>query len=677
MEIEKILGDLRNEPPWRSAAATEMAYYANHQLSRTRLDELEERGMEPVVRNIIFSSINSLLGLEERNRQDWRVSANGEQDTDEAVALSRKLHEVERLSAADRACSDAFAHQVKIGVGWLEVRDNHDPFGYPVVCDVPQWQEMWWDWRARKPLLDDARFILRRKWFDADVLAALFPGKAKLIENAIEGWPNWFSGAWEPGSADIDLGSAFDREMTWSLGETEWRQSERKRLALFEVWYRKVEIGVVLRVPEQELVVEFDKANPIHVMLAESGMGSVSKASITRMRRAYWVGPHKLADGPSPYAHSYFPYVPFFGFREDETGIPFGLIRLQKSAQDEANRRLSKMDWLLNAKTLIADSDAFDQIDWSEVIEEAGRPDAALPLNPRRTNPGQVPKIQEHADMSAQQFSVLQDALKWISEVGGIYQAMLGKSSEQQSGVAINSLVEQGSTTQGELFGNYRLARTRVGELLLAQTKRMLEGREFGVSISKGSRKVQVAFNRALDDGSISNALTGLRTRVELSDVPSTPTFRQQMLNQLTDLAKSLPGELQGVLIPTIVRGTDLPNKDEVAQLLEQAMGGATGAKTDPDQAETQAMQQQEAMQKEQQVQQQMQAQQDEERQIRLRGEGAKADKALAEAQKARMETEQLAAQLRGLSDTNAESLLAEAMQRREMRALQPGAMTP
>ena len=639
MDIEKILTDIQNEPSWRTRATEEMGYYANKQLSRARIAELEARGMEPVVRNIIFSSINALLGLEERNRQDWRVLADEEADTDEAVALLRKLHEVERLSGADRA---------------------------------------WWDWRAQDPLLDDARFIVRKKWFDLDVLQARFPSKRALLEQACEGWPDWYSGAWQPGSMDLDLGSAFDRELTWSLDDQEWRSAERKRLALFEVWYRQIELGPVLRVPELELVVEFDRANPYHAMLGESGMGAVEKAPLKRMRRAYWVGPHKLADGPSPYAHGHFPYIPFFAFREDDTGIPYGLIRLQRSAQDEANRRLAKMDWLLNAKTLLADSDAFEGINWSEVIEEAGRPDAALPLNPNRRNANQVPKIQEHSDMSAQQFSVLQDALKWISEVGGIYQAMLGKSQEQQSGVAINSLVEQGSTTQGELFGNYRLARTRLGHLLMAMTAEQLKAKPFEVEIRRGSRKVAVGFNQRTPDGAVSNALTQLRTRVELSDVPSTPTFRAQMLNQLTELAKSLPPDLQGILIPTIVRGTDLPNKDEVAQLLEQSMGGAPGVPMDPMQAEQAAMQQQaqqQAMEQEQALMARQQQMQDDEHQIKIRAESAKADKALAEARKAQMETDQLATQLQAMHGAGADDLLAEAMRRREMRAMQPNVM--
>lgn len=669
MEIETILRDVDNEPNWRHEAAESMDFYDSLQLTADELDILEERGMEPVVRNVIFTGINALLGMEEKARQDWRIVAGDEPDADESVALSKKLNEEERLSGSDRACSDAFASQVKVGIGWGEIRDNDDPFGYPTVAESPRWQEMWWDWRARHPLLDDARYLVRRKWFDEDELTARFPQHAKLIDQAVNGWPSWYSGVLEPNM--MAYSEAREREANWGIDEAEWRDGDRRRLALFEVWYRQIVAGLVLRVPEIGLVVEFDKKNPMHMLLAESGRGKVKKAPIRRVRRAYWVGPHKMHDAPSPYDHQYFPYVPFFAFREDSSGKPYGLIRLQKSPQREANRRLSKMDWLLNAYRLIGDQDAF-MLDWKQVVQEAGRPDAALPLNPKRMNRGHKPEIKEHSDMSAQQFNVLQDSLKWVSEVGGIYQAMMGKTSDQQSGVAINSLVEQGSTTQGELFGNYRLARTRMGELLLAQTKRHLEGREIGVRIERGSQRKTVVFNQREADGSVSNALTALRMRVELSDVPSTPTFRAAMHNQLTDLAKSLPANIQAVLIPTIVRGTDLPNKDEVARLLEQAMGQSPddeGQEADPQQAQ----QQQDAAQRDQ-----LQAQLLDRTAVASATEAeAKAKEAVAKAEKAGIEVQQLQAQVQDMADQthSADALLAAAMQRRQMMATQPAAV--
>lgn len=664
MDIVAILADLRNEPDWRAECARSHDYYDNQQLTADRLAVLEERGMPARTRNLVFQAVNNLLGLEERARQDWRVPVNDDVNSDQAVALGKLLHQAERLSGCDRACSDAFATQVKGGVGWVGVHDADDLAAYAIGAESPRWQEMWWDWRARHPLLDDARYLVRRKWVDRDECVARWPGHRTLIQNAAAGWPDWFADVLKP--TDQHLASAWDRERTVrdSLDDAEWRDSERGRLALFEVWYRRIEAGLWLLVPELDMADEYDPANLGHRVLVETGRAELRRAPIRRVRRAWWLGPHKLNDDPSPYGHRWFPYVPFFGFREDRTLAPYGLVRLMQSPQDEANARLAKMEWLLSAQRLIGAEDAF-AIPVEDVLGEMGRPDAFIPLKKGRSS--NDVKLQEHSDLSAQQFSVLQDALRWITEIGGVYQAMLGKTQAQQSGVAINSLVEQGNTSQGELFGNYRLSRTRVGELLLAQVVRIFGSRQKPVQIRRGTERKTVVFGERQPDGRVSNALAQLRTRVELSEVPSTPAFRQQALNQLGEIVKALPPNLQAVLAPALVRESGIPQSEEYARLLEQVLGTGEGARAGADPAASDPAQQQ-ADAVAQQRQQTLDALTERATAAEVAQAEAKAEEAGAKAERARIETAQLAEQLRGATSESEAALLAEAMHRREMR---------
>ena len=59
---------------------------------------------------------------------------------------------------------------------------------------------------------------------------------------------------------------------------------------------------------------------------------------------------HLLKDEESPYKHNKFPYVIFWGKREDRTGIPCGYARDMMFLQDEINARVAKQQWLLSAK---------------------------------------------------------------------------------------------------------------------------------------------------------------------------------------------------------------------------------------------------------------------------------------------------------------------------------------
>ena len=75
------------------------------------------------------------------------------------------------------------------------------------------------------------------------------------------------------------------------------------------------------------------------------GIARVEHANISKVRRSYWLGPHCLFDGPTPYSHHYFPYVPFWGAREDNTNIPYGFVRRMKFSQDSINSGISKLRW--------------------------------------------------------------------------------------------------------------------------------------------------------------------------------------------------------------------------------------------------------------------------------------------------------------------------------------------
>jgi hypothetical protein len=661
--IERVIADLREEPEWRSMAAKEEDYYDGNQLDSEYLAAMEDRGMFPVVRNMIAPALDVVLGMEARNRQDFRVFADEDEDSDVAVALSDWLHEWERMSKADRACSDAYKSQVSVGLGWVEVGRNRDPFGYPHRCFAPRRTEMFWDWRAREPDLSDARYLLRRKWFDRDLLVQMFPGQRRLIDSLGVGT-----------SYDTDiprdrfemLSRHWDVEARTDLEDTEWADTGRNRLCLYELWHREWQAGKVLRIPDLELTIQFDEANPQHAGMVQAGLAEVVAAILPTMRLSWWIGPHQLAERGTPYSHNEFPYVPFVGMRESRTGIPYGLIRRMMSPQDEVNTRLTKMLWLLSAKRLMADSDAFMGMDWADVIAEMGRPDAAFPLNPNRANRNQMPRIESDRELAAQQFTTMQEAMRFVSEAAGIYQAMQGKEMTQQSGIAIQSLVDQGATTLAEINDNFRLARAKVGELGMANVIQERMDRSFERQIARGREKFSVWFNRQIVDEqtgetTLDNRLDRLRTRVELADVPSTPTFRAQFLSSLLELTKTLPDDLKRVLIPTVVEASELPRKNEIADELRRAMGQGG---QDPEQT----VGQQQAMAQEQVLAMQEREAQVRERMGRADQAAANADKALSEAQQARAEVQAVMQQIQAAGSGAEQALLAEAMQRRQMQ---------
>lgn len=572
-QLENMLSDIRFQPQWRTEAAKCADYYDGHQLTQERLDRMERLGIPPLITNLIAPAINAVLGMEAKARTDWRVTQeNDVQDVPEEMmdALNAKLNEAERESRADRAISDAYAPQVKAGLGWVEVSRSTDALAYPYRVNSVHRDEIWWDWRARQPDISDARYLIRKRAFDADVLAAIMPDHKELIRWSIEDkFKTW---QWDTKSnIDTSLAYAAHIERITNIDSMEWRNADRRRATLYEVWYRTWEVSDMFRAPSGRMII-FEKRNPLHTEAYARGMIRLEKRPCSKVRVAFYMGCHRLYDIPSPYSHRHFPYVPFWGFREDVSGVPYGLIRAMISPQDVVNSSDSKMHWMLNSRRLRADSDAIDTKynTWANVRENLSRTDSIVLLDPSKPNA----RFREENDtgLNQQQFQRRQQAAANVEQAGGIYRAMLGNDSNATSGIAISSLVEQGNVTLAEINDNYQFARRQVGELLFSLVREDMIGVEMQVAIKKEGKRKLVNLNQRTNDG-IVNDVASTMVKVVLEDIPSTPAFRQQQLQMLSQYTKGLPPEIQLALADIVIGLTDVPQKDKVLARIKKIAG--------------------------------------------------------------------------------------------------------
>ena len=608
-KLETWLVELKNQPRWRLVADKEMDYYDGNQLDAETIELMEERGQAPIIDNLIQPTINAVLGMQAKSRVDTRVDPEaGETNTDVAEALSVKMKQYGADARSDRAKSDAYAEMIKVGISWLEVSKNSNPFECPIrYCHVHR-RELYWDWRAKNPDLSDARYLVRRKWVDSDVLINLFPEQQEFIEHAMSGVSSWdmtLSYAnYRTRGDDSDLVSGF----TTNIEQYEWMNPERKRLVTYEVWYRVVEIGLVAKLPGGK-VIEIDSDDKSHAQAVLLGELKPFSATYEKIRCSFWVGPKMISDYPSPYKHRHFPYVPMFGFREDRTGIPYGLIRSMVSPQDEINARKSKMMWLLSSKRVIATDKAVK--DHNVAADEVARPDAYIIIS---NSPTEKFEVQENAPMAAQQFQVMQEAKESIQTNVGVHNAALGRDSGATSGLAINSLVEQDSITLAELNDNFNMAVRQADDILLELIIEELSDEPNHVVIvpDENGNDKNIVLNQITQDIQtgrvvVINDLSKINVNVVLADTPSTPTFRNQQLNQMSELMKTMPPQLQAPLLPTYIRNTDLPNKEYMAKVVEKALGVANdnGEQQDPEKEQLK-QQVQQAMQQIQALEQQL-----------------------------------------------------------------------
>lgn len=578
-EFTSILHEIENQPAWRSRADKEADYIDGNQLDTELMKKQAALGIPPASENIMKAAIESVMGFEAKTRKDWRLSSdNGTDGQDVADALGYKVNQSEKQSRADKACSDAFRTQFTVGLGWVEVSRESDPFKPPYRCNAVHRNQLWWDMPGamEQPDMTACRWMLRRKWMDASRITLSFPDKKDLISRCDGRW----GGNWDlttDGSVSTGLMDSWNTERGWSIEEQEWYDTTHKRLALFELWYRRWESVPVLKSPDGR-VVEYDRKNPAHDTAIATGAARVVRATVARVRRAYFMGPHILHDGPTPYKHPYFPYAPFWGWKEDRTGVPFGAARDMIFAQDSLNSAISKLRWGISATRTERTKGAVAMKD-EQFRQQVGRVDADIVLNhDHMAMPGAKFEVKRDYQLTEQHYQLMQDSRASIERASGITNGFMGRNGSATSGLQEQTQVEQSNQSLASIMDNFSQGRTLVGEMLLSMIIEDM-GQDPATVVIEGdavreSRQVmlnQPAIDQATGIQYLSNDIQRTRLKVSMEDVPTSSSFRAQQLSTMGEAVKSMPANLQAAVMPFMVGLMDLPHKREVVEAIRAA----------------------------------------------------------------------------------------------------------
>lgn len=586
-EFAAIIDDAINQPPWRTTADKEMDYAAGNQLSTELMERLKRIGIPPAKENMIGQTMRAVCGYEAKTRTDWRVTPNGDPEgQDVADALNFRLNQAERLSRADWAMSQAFLPQVGVGLGWVEVYKSQNPFEFKYKCRYVNRNEVHWDMSSSDadidPALPESQWLFREKFVKRQVLERTFPQKAEQIQRLRDtyGMGGYGAGLVE-GGVSTGLMSSMDAARAMSRKEQAWYRPESDMAAVMELWYRRWVTVMVLTLRNGRAV-EFDEANEGHRTALMSGFGELTRATIPRMRRSFWMGPVPLHDEPSPHPHPYFGFVPFFGYREDSTGVPYGLIRDMIFPQDNLNSTIAKLRWGMASVRTERTKGAVAMTD-AQLRQQIARPDADIILNAdHMAQPGARFEVTRDFQLNAQQFQLMDDSRRALERVSPSSAAFQGRQGTATSGLQEQTQVEQSETGLATLMDNFKASRTLVGQMLAAMIVDDMGHEEQTIIIEGDTLNPPrtVVLNKPEIDPEtglqyLSNDVQRTLTQVALEDVPSSSSFRAQQLNVLSEACKSLPPDIQKVVLPFLIDLMDLPRKKQVVEAIQAAGGQA------------------------------------------------------------------------------------------------------
>ena len=587
-DIGVFIQQVVDEPEWRSEAKLNAAFFDGLQHSTEALRKMREAGIKPATINKIQSTLKNIMGRERTMRTNPIVVPEDDDSTEGAEALSAEIQRAWRLMDANRNISDAFATALKTGVGWVGALKTDDPFksDYPWLSPYVRWQEMWWDMQAIDPLYRDGRYMIRSRWETVEKIKAWWPQLSRALNrtmNAPRLSPETILDAWGTG---IPQGQRMDIEIYESLEEREWINQDSKKLRLFEVWYKVPRRVKALRHHESGRTVLYKPKNPAHQFAVATGQAEILAGPTDFMRMAWYAGAIRLSDTPTPFAHNHFPYVPVLCGREDDSGVPYGLVRPMRSPQELLNDRNARLHYDLLAHKMKIRKGAVKDIEAAR--QEWAKTDAVLVIEDDVPGAlGDIVQTDDGRETNPVHLAMARQYAEDIDSVVGVHAEFRGEGAgANQSGRAAGILAQASEQVLGEPFDNYAAARKHLALMHLANiTGRMANRDNVPVNVprraDRGSRTVML--NGTGEQGERTNDLWNLRVEVALSETPATPTFREAQYDILVEFFKSSPPEVQMQMLDYVVEASNLPNKAELADRLRTKFG--IGLPKDPEQA--------------------------------------------------------------------------------------------
>lgn len=558
---------------------------------------LQERGQAPLTFPLVKQMADWVIGTERRTRIDWDVLPRKDADVEVANVKKQVLKFIGDVNGAGWERSRQFDDAVKVGVGWTEECYNNDRFEEPVTVRHQDWKGMWWDPYSQSATLVDCRYLIRAKWLDLDYAVAMFPDRAEELQakavNAIDpvletleleaslpqmfyatGWPS--RGMTAAGSGSLGL-----------FGTASIERRSRRRLLALETWYRKAVNTPMLLGDDVDGRTPYDAGNANHQQMLAQGTVSLVDSVSEQMFFAIWTPGLLLRVNKSPYKHNRFPFTPCWAYRRHRDSMPYGIIRPSRDAQDEYNKRRSKILYELSTERVLYESGAIDEADEDTMLEEAHKADGEVRLAKGALADGRF-KIERGMDAVAGQVQMLAEAKQNVYESSGVTRENTGSSTGDQSGRAILAKQQQGSVTTAELFDNYRQANQESGQKTLSNCEQFMSLPKLIRVVGVDGAMKFVGINQPSFDplrGVVwENDITESEADFIIDETDYRETVRMAMAESLFELIGRLPPQMAMALLDVALEMTDLPNKQALTNRIRQINGQqAPGAENTPE----------------------------------------------------------------------------------------------
>lgn len=536
----------RFEEKWRHENQQCFEYYDGEQWTEDEKVEIEERGQQPTVINTIRPTIDMVCAQEVERRCDIQVCGREESDDNKAQLMTALLKHVFDTCHFEYYHSIGFKEASIGGRSWLEAGVFTDERGKDMVkVEHVPWENVYLDPYSRKPDASDARFIIKIKWVDRDVLKTLFPSKEAEIDSTFD--DDYKGQEYEAQNEASDRGQQFYYDV------------KTQRVKICECWYTKPEKRTV-KMLNEETGKEEDKqifAQTVHFVIFSDDIilqGSAEDDSLNK----------------NPLGIDLFPLVPIYCMR-DRHGRPKGIVSDLIDIQDQINKLNSKFLWTVSSNRVVVEEGAVR--DENVLREEMQKPDGLAILND-----GGLQKMR--IDDKYRDLSYMSNHLNFLlsteQRISGVNDSMLGLGgTNERSGVMQSTRISQGAAMQTTILENMYFSKQRISLVLLRLIGKFYTDYRVVRITQPNGLTDNYEFNVPETDEN-GNPTGGILNKIEdtlyydviLKKVPPFNSMRDRMLTIFAEVLKSnvIPAPIAGKMMLLL---SDMPNKQDLILELE------------------------------------------------------------------------------------------------------------
>lgn len=476
------------------------------------------------------------------------------------------LRQIHYQSNAHHVYSAAAEHQAACGIGWFRITTEWaDDSGWDQELKVeliPHPLSVYCDPAAVKPDRSDAMWMIVTEMIPTATFKERYP---------------------KAGLDDVDVSSDNSSSRLY------WASRDAVRVA--EYWCRK---------PYEKTIGLTAEGQSIDLTDVKPAMRAYLPPIVKeRQQTAYkvemhLVGGNSVLSGPHPWMGKHIPLVPVIGAEIplESKVYRHGVIRYARDAQQMYNyMRTASVEWIglapkspyLVTTGMLSDPNikaAWDSHNTTNRPYLPYKPDPGMPNGPKREHPPEMPTAV------MQETQIASEDMKATT---GIYDAGLGRQSNETSGRAILARQREGDVANYHFADNLEMSLGHAGRILIDLIPKVYDNERVIRLMGEDDSEEFEPINQVVMgyDGMpmVINNLSAARFDVRVNIGPSYSTKRMETADAMLQFMQAVPAAAQ-VAPDLVAKALDFPGADEVAKRLRNTIPPALLA--DPDDPNTQ-----------------------------------------------------------------------------------------